>query len=982
MKHFTKKAMIKSASTFIIAMTFSVYLSGQTANVQHELYGEQAKQIIPEAQFILQGLNNDLPSYVKFDESKQIQFSEFVTWIKQQFNLSSDIDFLLKKSEPDELGFIHNRYIQTFKGIPIDRAEYIVQVKNGNVVSISGEAQRIMSLPAVVSLSEQTAMDKALSYVNAKSYRWQNEYWEKDIKEKKNDPTATYYPKGSLIITRYGTQPSGKSNGELRLAYVFDIYASSPHSEQRIFVDAESGSILYSLPLASNCEPPVNFTSVFDGTQSVQTDKYTSTLYRLNDNCVAASVWIRDWNSTTSTGFPIEIDNTTNTWTTQDERFGATVLWETKQSYAYFLNVFGRNSYDNANGDVTGYVNAVFSSSSGDYTDNASMSFSGGQMLVGLGSSGTLANSWCPLDVIGHEYTHAVTGSSSQLVYSNESGALNESFSDIFGEMIENNVAGTNDWLIGDDRTSGAIRSMSNPNSFNDPDTYLGTNWNSGSSDNGGVHTNSGVQNFWFYLLTVGGSGTNDNGNAYSVSGLGITDASAIAFRNNTVKLGMNSNYAAARTGAIESAVDLFGTCSNAVKQVTNAWYAVGVGNPYVNAVANSPLKPGGYNISCNGGTDGAINLTLSGTSPYTIVWAHGPTSQNLTNLSAGTYSVTVTDATGCSVSTSITLTQPTLCIVSASVTSNYNGYGVSCAGGSDGIATAIASGGAPPYSYLWDANAGNQTTAVASNLPAGSYSVIVTDANGCGGSASVTLTEPPPLTIDAGPNQTVYYGYPPAACATISWSGQGGGVPPYNISWSDGGSQSHGVCPAVTTTYTVTITDANGCVGTDEVKICAIDVRCGKNLDKVEICHYTPSISNNKFQTLCVALEAVAKHLAHGDKLAACGTDPNCYDFKSSIADNGIEGLITSDMNLDAYPNPFSNSATIEFSSTSSGKVTLQLYDFSGRMVKELYNAEVEMENYYEVELDGNDLNAGMYYCMLRQSDGQTKGIKLIVNK
>jgi len=115
------------------------------------------------------------------------------------------------------------------------------------------------------------------------------------------------------------------------------------------------------------------------------------------------------------------------------------------------------------------------------------------------------------------------------------------------------------------------------------------------------------------------------------------------------------------------------------------------------------------------------------------------------------------------------------------------------------------------------------------------------------------------------------------------------------------------------------TITDANGCVGTDEVKICAIDVRCGKNLDKVEICHKTPSISNNKSQTLCVAIPAVAAHLAHGDQLAACGTDHNCYDYKSTIADSGMESSYPSEMNLDAYPNPFTNSATVEFKLTNS---------------------------------------------------------------
>jgi hypothetical protein len=119
---------------------------------------------------------------------------------------------------------------------------------------------------------------------------------------------------------------------------------------------------------------------------------------------------------------------------------------------------------------------------------------------------------------------------------------------------------------------------MANPNLKNDPDTYLGTHWITSKTDNFGVHTNSGVQNFWFYLLSVGGSGTNDNSNAYSVTGLGMSKAVQIAYRNLSVYLTPTSNYAMARQFAIQSARDLYGNCSNEVTQTTAAWYAVGVG--------------------------------------------------------------------------------------------------------------------------------------------------------------------------------------------------------------------------------------------------------------------------------------------------------------------------------------------------------------------------------------------------------------------
>jgi len=192
------------------------------------------------------------------------------------------------------------------------------------------------------------------------------------------------------------------------------------------------------------------------------------------------------------------------------------------------------------------------------------------------------------LDVVGHEITHGVTQYSANLRYLGESGALNESFSDIFGNEVEfakEGVpgSGTGNWRMGEDITPSGlgIRNMQNPNEFNDPDTYLGTYWvTTGSGDAGGVHTNSGVQNFWFYLLCEGGSGTNDHGNAYNVSAIGFTKAAAIAYRNLTVYLTPSSNYYAARVGAINSAIDLYGAGSPEVQAVMDAWDAVGVYAP------------------------------------------------------------------------------------------------------------------------------------------------------------------------------------------------------------------------------------------------------------------------------------------------------------------------------------------------------------------------------------------------------------------
>ena len=193
-------------------------------------------------------------------------------------------------------------------------------------------------------------------------------------------------------------------------------------------------------------------------------------------------------------------------------------------------------------------------------------------------------NNWTPLtslDVVGHEFTHGVTEFTAGLVYQDESGALNESFSDIFGAAVEYwGEPEFFDYFIGDDFNvnGNGFRSMSNPNSAGDPDTYRGSFWYSGTADNGGVHTNSGVQNFWFYLLTEGGSGINDNDDTYNVIGLGIDTSTMISYRNLKFYLTQNSQYADARQGALQAAEDLYGPCSFPFVQTGNAWGAVGIG--------------------------------------------------------------------------------------------------------------------------------------------------------------------------------------------------------------------------------------------------------------------------------------------------------------------------------------------------------------------------------------------------------------------
>ncbi|GAF04339.1 thermostable neutral protease NprT precursor [Saccharicrinis fermentans DSM 9555 = JCM 21142] len=212
-------------------------------------------------------------------------------------------------------------------------------------------------------------------------------------------------------------------------------------------------------------------------------------------------------------------------------------------------------------------------------------------MTYGDGNSSS-KNAFTSLDIVGHEIAHGLTSYSANLEYRDESGALNESFSDIFGIAIDFYVyPSTANYLMGEQIfTDGVsfLRNISDPKAGYHPDTYKGTYWHTGSADYGGVHKNSTVQSYWFYLLCEGGSGVNDNGSSYIVKSIGLEAAEAIAYRNLTVYLNRYSKFEDARFYSIQSAIDLYGDCSNEVIQVTNAWYAVGVGSAYENAVVSS----------------------------------------------------------------------------------------------------------------------------------------------------------------------------------------------------------------------------------------------------------------------------------------------------------------------------------------------------------------------------------------------------------
>ncbi len=190
-------------------------------------------------------------------------------------------------------------------------------------------------------------------------------------------------------------------------------------------------------------------------------------------------------------------------------------------------------------------------------------------------------------DIVGHEWTHGLIDHTSRLIYYGESGAMNESIADVFGEFLDQRNdydEATGSWQIGEDWK--AIRSMTDPNQFGDPDTRLGRYWYDGSGDNGGVHINSGVGNKFAHLVTAGGGHNN-----YQVSGLGIEKAARVIYGANLL-LTSSSDYQAYGNALNQACATLVGSHdigNTDCAQVTTATQAV---NIYTDPDAPPPPEP------------------------------------------------------------------------------------------------------------------------------------------------------------------------------------------------------------------------------------------------------------------------------------------------------------------------------------------------------------------------------------------------------
>jgi Zn-dependent metalloprotease/Leucine-rich repeat (LRR) protein len=588
-----------------VSITMSSLLYGQT------LKDSNAEKVVNGSNLVRLNEKNKSIQFIGLKNEARFDAINQTVWLKNALKLTTSHTLQIVSKSDDKKAFTHAKYQINYKNLPVEGAVYTIHSSNGKVISASGNYIPGQELDIIPNITEKEAFNSAIKYVNAKQYRW--------------DSDNTGKPSGQLVIF---TQEN-----KYILAYKFDIYAIDPLSRQYIFVNANTGSIIATYNRIQNIDAVGFAETLYNGIVNITADSVTG-YFRLRESGRGSGIETYDLNNSTNYLSAVDFTDDNNYWneTANYDNAAYDAHYATEATYDYYYNFFGRNSYDDNGGKLISYIH---------YSTNYVNAFWNGEYMTYGDGDGVTYLPLTPIEVVAHEITHGVTERTAGLIYANESGALNESFSDIFGIVIDfyRNLANAN-YEMGDAMSPShtPFRSMSNPNAYGCPDTYLGTYWDPSQE----VHTNSGVMNFWFYLLAEGGTGINDIGNSYAVTAIGRDKAAQIAYRNLTVYLVPNSTYADARFYAIQSAIDLFGDCSPEVVAVTNAWHAVGVGDSFNGSVTASFLSS--TTNACK--LPATVYFYNQSQKASTYIWDFGDgTTDNTTNPihiynAAGTYTV------------------------------------------------------------------------------------------------------------------------------------------------------------------------------------------------------------------------------------------------------------------------------------------------------------------------------------------------------
>ncbi len=555
-----RKFTLSLLCCFIASMGFSQILTGN-----------DAQRTFPGAVKVRMDQKTNLPKHIEFGSSVDMTVDQAIDYLSKHAELEPETSFQLIRRNSDPLGMVHHRYQQVIDGIPVEAGIYLFHTNNGKVKSMNGELFKFEHTSNQTSISKEKAIELAIAPFEGGKFGWES------TQGAGRTQTLSEYPEPELVWVPRDLNLWGAT---FHLAYKMDIYAihHGHHHRSWVYIDAQTGE-----NIAENnqvCEMDVTSQAETNnsGTREILTEKLSDDLYRLQQTTYGNGIITLNNGNQTDTDNAVDFTHEDSIWGGEIgvfDRYALDAHFAAERYYLFLEEFFDRNSINEEGLELICYVH---------HDENLANAFwNGTASFYGDGGGGSLDRPLTTVDIVAHEFTHGLTGFTAGLIYAYEPGALNESFSDVFGLATDfyarPDVA---NWRMGEEATSDGdgIRSALDPKEFGHPANYQGENWWTNAGDNGGVHINSGVQNHWFYLLSEGGTGINDNGEAFEVVGIGWEKAIAIAYRNLTTYLTAGSVYSDAAYYGSLSALELFGTCSQEYISTVNAWHAVGIGSP------------------------------------------------------------------------------------------------------------------------------------------------------------------------------------------------------------------------------------------------------------------------------------------------------------------------------------------------------------------------------------------------------------------
>ncbi|MDR1349120.1 MAG: M4 family metallopeptidase, partial [Prevotellaceae bacterium] len=434
-----------------------------------------------KAQYNLEILDSLPDGTIKYaNVSSKVKYTtieESKSFLKKILKTEKGVDFYLRDVQKDDIGMTHEKYQQTYYGIKVSFCEYIVHKdKEEHIVTINGDYCRLpQNIEQVPKISFSNALENVTKKQNKKNVTVHKLKKEKSIEKFISNGWQETDDYELVFVIGY--------DDKWHLAYKANITFENIMDNHNGYISCETGEEIFVEPLVFKSNTNGTAATRYSGTKTIKTDSYIGSfrLREVSRGCsnVTANTAIQTFNflrnpayyvNETQTGINNAIDFTDNdnNWTNaefhnaNEDDAALDAHWGAEMTFDYFCSVHGRKSYDNNNGTIKSYVHVRTRNNNGNIVnmDNAFWSSNFNAMFYGDGS---LFDPLVCLDICAHELGHAVCQTTANLVYQKESGAINESLSDIWAACVENWATTDKDtWFIGEDLGS-PFRSMSNP---------------------------------------------------------------------------------------------------------------------------------------------------------------------------------------------------------------------------------------------------------------------------------------------------------------------------------------------------------------------------------------------------------------------------------------------------------------------------------------------------------------------------------------